>query len=107
MTAGLTADIVTLNRTCGQAVLNLAQALDQVTGLNTMLQNAERGFAVNGSDDPLVDGGMSTGDAATLREAFFALAELAQVAYGQAAQSGAQPSNFFFQAQQLLGCQPL
>lgn len=111
MAAGLPSDISTLNRVCGQAVVALAQALDTCTGLNTMLQNAERGFAVavvdDEPDDPLVNGGMSAEDAATLRDAFEALALLAQVAYGQIAQSGAEPSNFFFQAQQLMGCQPL
>lgn len=109
MTAGLSADVNSLNRACGQAVVALAQALDTVTGINAMLQNAERGFAMDGDTDPLTtgDGAMSSDDAATLRNSFSALALLAQVAYGQIAQSGAEPSNFFFYAQQLMGVTPL
>lgn len=103
MPAGLPSDISTLNRVCGQAVVALAQALDNCTGLNAMLSNAERGF----SAAELEAAGMDPDDVATLQEGMAALALLAQVAYGQLAQTGAQPSNFFFQAQQLMGCQPL
>lgn len=109
MTAGLPTDVNTLNRTVGQAVVALAQALDTCNGINDMLNNAERAWPPpsEGATDPLVTAGMETADATNLREAFAALALLKQVAYGEIAQSGAQPSNFFFQAQQLMGATPL
>lgn len=114
MSAGLDASIQTLNRACGQAVVNLANAIDAVVGINTMLQNAERGFAVvtnqdSSTTDPLTQGdsGMSTDDAAALRNAFFALNLWAQVGFGAIAQPGAEASNFWFDAQKLMGANPL
>jgi hypothetical protein len=111
VSAGLPADLLALNRTCGQAVVALAQALDNCVAISTMLGNPQRGFAVTGSGDsevdPLAVAGMSPDDAALLRNSFFALSLLAQVAYGQTAQQGAEASNFFFDAQQLMGTTPL
>lgn len=103
MTAGAAADQVNFNHTIGNAVIALAQALDNCAAINTMLGNAERGFDTAG----LLALGFTQDDVTLIQDSFQALALLQQVAYGQIAQSGASPSNFFFQAQQLMGTVPL
>jgi hypothetical protein len=112
--AGLDDSVTALNRTCGMAVLALVNAMDNITRINEMLVNTQRGFAVvtnpdSSTTDPLTTGAnpMTDDEAATLRNSFAALALYVQVGYGQIAQSGAQPSNFFFDAQNLLGTNPL
>jgi hypothetical protein len=109
---GLDSSVLTLNKTCGQAVLTLAQALDAVNGINDMLSSDERGFTPFTDEDeevhdPLVDGGMTVDDAAALREAFTKLALVKGLAYGEIAQAGASPSNYFLTAQTLMGTNPL
>jgi hypothetical protein len=102
VTAGLNADAVTLNRTMGQAVAALAQALDQCAAINVMLNNSNRGFTSAG----LLALGFVQADVTNIQEAFAALALLQQIAYGQAA-GVAVANNYFFQAQLLLGTTPL
>jgi hypothetical protein len=103
MSAGLPGDISAVNRLVGNAVLALSQALDQCTAINNMLNNANLPFGTAG----LLALGFAQADVTTIQESFAALAELATVAYGTAAQTGAQPTNFFYQAQALLGATPL
>lgn len=104
---GLAADIGSLNRYCGQAVVALAQALDNCAGIAEMLNNADRGYAVAGTVDPLVVAGMGTADAANFRSAFDSLYTLQQISVGDVAQSGASPVDYFYIAQTLMGTTPL
>lgn len=112
MTAGLQADSFSLNDRIGRAVANLAAALDECSGINDMLNDANRAFTIINtegvfSSPKLTALGYSDDDITLIAEAFGALAGLRQLALGQVAQPGAQPTNFFFQAQQLLGVVPL
>lgn len=102
MTAGAPQDIANFNRTIGNAVIALAQALDQCAAINTMLNNSNRGFTTAG----LLAMGFAQADVTNIQESFAALALLQQVAYGEVAGVAAQ-NNYLFQAQQLLGTVPL
>jgi hypothetical protein len=103
MSAGLGTDLNSFNRMIGQAVLNLAQALSACTSINTLLNDANRGFNAEG----LAALGMAGEDITNVQEAFAALSQLQQLSVGQIAQSGAQPTNFFYQAQMLMGTNPM
>lgn len=110
MTAGNSATKLDLDRAMGSAVTTLAQALDQCAGISELLGDASRAFTItnNGgvfTSDKLTALGYDADDITLIAEAFGALAQLRLVAYGQAAQPAA--SNFFFQAQQLMGITPL
>lgn len=104
MAAGMPATMNDLNRAAGLAVTALAQALDNVVAFSAMLGNAQRFGGVAGL---VAAQGYAQADAQLIVDSFSALSLLAQVAYGQIAQSGAEPSNFFFEAQQLMGATPL
>jgi hypothetical protein len=112
VTAGLPADIGTLNRTMGQAVVALAQALDTCAGINAMLYNTNRGFGLvnagGGSytSTALTAFGYSDDDINLIGAAFGALGLLQTIAYGTAA-GVATDNNYFLQAQQLMGTVPL
>jgi hypothetical protein len=107
--AGLPAAASDINRVCGNAVLQLAQALSQCSGLNTMLNDTTRGF---GSANLAAmyqaageSAGQATTDAGLLISSFADLQNLFAVAHGQQAQ--AAPSDFFFHAKLLMGTVPL
>lgn len=103
MAAGLPGDMGSLNRLIGNAVLNLASALQQCVAINNMLTNANLPFTTAG----LLSLGYAQADVTTIQQSFAALTLLSEVAWGQAAQTGAQPTNFFYQAQALLGATPM
>jgi hypothetical protein len=112
MTAGQSATKMDLDRIIGTAITNLAQALDLCSGINDMLLDGNRAFTITNvegvfTSDKLTALGYDSGDIALIAEAFGALAGLRQLALGQVAQPGAQPTNFFFQAQQLMGVTPI
>lgn len=112
MTAGNPATKTDLDRMMGNAIVGLAQALDLVSGINDMLLNDQRAFTVTISDSAFVSAelsamGYSDDEITLIAEAFSALAGLRQIALGLTAQPGASATNFFFQAQQLMGVTPL
>lgn len=102
MAAGLGQTVNDLNRTIGNAVIQLAQALDQCAAINTMLNNSNRGFTTA----DLLALGYVQADVTNIQESFAALALLQQIAYGQTA-GVAEENNYFFQAQSLMGTIPL
>ena len=99
--AGLSSGLSVLNNTCGNAVLQLATALATCNGINTMLNDASR---YNGQAG-LVAAGMSSPGATLLIGSFADITNLYLTAHGQQAQPGA--SDFFFNARNLLGAQPM
>lgn len=109
---GLPQDKATLDYALGKACLDLASALDQCANLNTMLYNANRGFAIVNSppgtytSSAMVALGYSTGDVQLIGAAFGALGLLQTIAYGTVA-GVATTNDYFLQAQQLMGTEPL
>lgn len=111
MTAGNSATKLDLDRAMGSAAVSLAQALDQCAGINELLGDASRAFTIVNNagvftSPKLTALGYTDDEITLIAEAFFALAQLQQVAFGRAAGVAAQ-NNYFFQAQQLMGITPL
>lgn len=102
MTAGMPADLFSLNDRLGRAVVALATALDDVVALNAMLNDANR---FNGATGLVANQGYSSTDAATVMAAFGDLANYAAVAH--AAQTVPAVNDFFFHAKLLMGTIPL
>jgi hypothetical protein len=98
--AGLSSGLAVLNNTAGNAVLQLAGALATCNGINTMLNDAER---YNGQAG-LVSAGMSSAGATLLIASFADITNPYKVAHGQQATG---VSDFFFNARNLLGAQPM
>lgn len=112
MTAGQSATKMDLDRMMGSAVAGLVQYLDLCAGINDMLNDADRAFTIVNNEGVFTSPKLTalgyTDDEITLvAEAFFALADLKQLAFGQIAQTGAQPSDLLFWARQLLGATPI
>lgn len=106
---GLPAGPNDIHRVCGQAVVNLDQALAACSGINTMLNDTSRGFGQTNLAVIFTAAGQAAGPAATdaglLIASFADLQNLSAVAHGQQAQPAA--SNFFFNAAKLMGVTPL
>jgi hypothetical protein len=99
-----------LDRIMGSAIKDLAQALDLCADINDMLLDGNRAFTITSdagafTSGKLTDLGYDGDDITLIAQAFGALAQLRLVALGQATVPAA--SNFFFQAQQLMGVTPL
>lgn len=101
MSAGLPDDMQSLNLRMGRCVLVLRDALNDAAAVNAMLTNevlfpATATFEGMGYDDDTIT---------SFKAAFFALNLLRDIAFGAGAQNGAEPSNYFFDAQRLTGFQ--
>ena len=107
--AGFQTSVGAINQTAGLTVMQLATALANADAFNTALNSAQR----MGGQSGLVAAGISVSDAGLLIASFSDLANLVQIAKGAAGflvqlpgQQAAGASNFFWNAQQLLGPQP-
>jgi hypothetical protein len=108
--AGLPVSIDVLDQTFGRAVVTLAQALDTATAVNAMILDANR---FNGATGLVANQGYTTTAANLIVASFADLTNLANVARGvtgyqvQIGGGTLGPSNFFFNAQKLMGPVPL
>lgn len=102
MTAGLNSDQFALNDRLGRAIVALAQALDDVVGLNAMLNDANR---FNGAAGLVATQGYTSAEAATIMAAFGDLANYAAV--GHNALTVPVANDFFFHAKLMMGTVPL
>jgi hypothetical protein len=102
MSAGLGQAKSDFDRTIGNAVVSLAQALDMCVGINTMLNDAQRG---GGSAGLQANQTYSSTESGLIIASFTDLAALAGIAHAQGTQAVA--NDFFFHARQLMGTIPL
>lgn len=100
-TAGLPAALSDINRVCGSALVQLAQALDQCEGVNTILNDADR---FNGATGLQANQGFTAPQATLIMASFADIHALYQVAHGHQQQVG--NNDFFFNAKLLMGTTP-
>lgn len=110
MPVGLNALGADVNRVCGNAVVDLASALQQCEGINAMLSDADR---FNGSTG-LQALGFNVTEAGLLISSFADIVNFASVGRGKAGflvqlpgQSSPGATDFFFNAKKLMGVNPL
>ena len=101
MAIGLPSTIADVSAECGRSVVDLVNAMNHCSALNTMLNDADR----YGGQAGLVALGASSADATLLIASFADLQNLHLTAHGQRAQAVA--SDFFFNAKKLMGVNPL
>jgi hypothetical protein len=98
--AGLPMEAGDVNRAAGQGIVQVVEAFKTITGLNAMYQDTGRGYGIASLTTLL------GAPAANLIIASYGdLANLVAIAHAQ--QALAEPSDFFFNAKQLLGTTPL
>ena len=100
-TAGTPAAASDVNRVCGNSVIQLAQALDQCEGVNSMLNDADR---FNGATGLQANQGFTSAQATLIMASFADIHALYLVAHGQQQQVG--NNDFFFNAKLLMGTTP-
>jgi hypothetical protein len=101
MAVGLPSTLADVSAACGRAVVDLANAMNKCSAMNTMLNDANRYNGTTG----LIALGASSADATLLVASFADLQNLSLTAHGQRAQAVA--SDFFFNAKLLMGVNPL